>query len=105
MTRGTHIDPLAWHLTLASLGLCSPPSSSEEKEAATAMAMGGVDSPTATATATAGRQRTEGGGNEEVEGTTVDIMAIVRSEEELGETEAWPHSDPLVDVYTEVRNR
>lgn len=64
------------------------------------MAMGGVESPTATATATAGRQWTEGGGDEEDEGP-ID-MAVVRSEEELGETEAWPHSDPLVDVYTEV---
>lgn len=99
-----HVDPLAWHLTLASLGLCSPSSSSEEKEAASAMAMGGVESPTATVTATATATAgmwTGGGGNEEGEGP-VNMMAIVRDEEELGETEAWPHSDPLVDVYTEV---
>ncbi len=94
--RGHHIDSLAWHITLASMGLCRPPSSSKEAEATAAMAMGGVASPTAKAAAAKkGDLKGEGG----AEG----MMAVARDEEELGAKEARPQSDPLVDVHMEVR--
>jgi hypothetical protein len=99
LPRGHQIDPLAWHLTLASLGLCRPPLSTEEAggpaaAATTAMKGGGVESSTATA---ADKGEVEEG---EVEGV---VMAVARDEEELGATEAWPQSDPLVDVHMEAR--
>lgn len=60
------------------------------------MAMGGVASPTATAAKTG--ELKGGGEQEEEEG----MMAVARDEEEVGATEPWPKSDPLVDIYMET---